>query len=106
MIVKPQEVPLDMLQTEALDRRLSTHHLQKENVFQKARNLRAGYKGEKSLEFTLDMLPSSDYYIFHNLRIPDKIGFFQIDTLLFTKKYMLIIEAKNIYGIITFDDLG
>lgn len=106
MIIKSREIPRDMLQLEALDQRLLANHPQKEIVSQKARNLRTGYKGEISLNYTLEMLPGTDYYIIHNLRLSDKTGFFQIDTLLFSQKYALIIEAKNIYGVITYDDLG
>ncbi|MDQ7861687.1 nuclease-related domain-containing protein [Peribacillus frigoritolerans] len=43
------------------------------------------------------------YYIFHDLRLQDQSRFFQLDTLLISKKYALIIEVKNIAGAIYFD---
>lgn len=106
LIVKPLDVSLILLQTEALDKRLPQHHKMKELVSNDARRLRAGYNGEKSLGFTLSLLDNSTYYILHNLRIPDTNGFFQIDNLILTKNLCVLIEVKNIFGTVTFDEMG
>ncbi|MHA6250676.1 nuclease-related domain-containing protein [Oceanobacillus sp. CAU 1775] len=106
MIIKPLKPTHELLQIEALDKRLSPHHILKEEISLKARNLRAGYNGERALQFPLSFLPEDDFLIFHHLRLPDKQGFFQIDTLLLSTNYILIIEVKNIRDTITFDDMG
>lgn len=106
LIIKPLEIPLTLLRTEALVRRLHPTYPKKMEINQKARALRTGYKGELSLEFPLSFLPYEQYLIIHNLRIRDSSGFFQIDTLLLSHHFILIIEVKNIYGDITFDEMG
>jgi hypothetical protein len=106
LIVKPLEVPIELLQTEALNGRLPPEHHMKVTVSNDARILRAGYNGEKSLSFTLSLLDPSSYYILHNLRIPDQSGYFQIDNLLLNQYFGVILEVKNIFGTITFDAMG
>ncbi|WP_436372190.1 NERD domain-containing protein [Cytobacillus sp. BC1816] len=55
------------------------------------------------MDFPLDFLDSKEYFILHDLRLPDNDRFFQIDTLILTKKFALILEVKNITGILHFD---
>lgn len=62
-----------------------------------------GYKGEKSLNFHLELLPKDDTYIFHDLRIPFGSSHFQIDILILTTSFFLIIEVKHMSGTIIFD---
>ncbi|MGP4108579.1 NERD domain-containing protein [Virgibacillus sp. L01] len=71
-----------------------------------AKNLRSGYRGEQSLDFLLSFLPEQEFLIFHYIRIPDKQGHFQIDILLLSLKFFLIIEVKNIYDNMHFDGMG
>ncbi|WP_163971138.1 NERD domain-containing protein [Oceanobacillus halotolerans] len=106
MIIKSHDFPCQLLQTEALDRRLPSYHPQKDNVSSKAKILRAGFHGEQSLDFPLSFLPKDKYLIFHNLRIPDSSGFFQLDALILSPYFILIIEVKNIYGNVIFDNMG
>lgn len=105
LIVKPRDFTKKLLATEALDRRLPEHHPSKRRVSRKARNLRKGYEGEKSLDFVLQFLETDAYRIFHNLRIKDEHGFFQIDTLLLSSALCLILEVKDVYGDIIFDEM-
>lgn len=106
MIVKPLEVPKHLLQMEALNRRLLHSHPKKMIIDRRSRNLRAGYNGELSLEFPLGFLSKHEFHIFHNLRLRDSNAFFQIDILVVTKSFLLIIEVKNIDGQVLFDELG
>ncbi|WP_218144046.1 nuclease-related domain-containing protein [Lentibacillus persicus] len=91
---------------EALNRRLRAEHYKKDQVEQKARNLRAGVKGEESLEFTLSFLRDDSLQILHNLRIRDQNEFFQIDNLIPSTKFILINEVKNIAGTVIYDEFG
>jgi hypothetical protein len=63
----------------------------------------AGYRGENSIDYPLSSLPDKKYFIFHDLRLPYKNQFFQIDTLLASTKHFVILEVKNIAGTVYFD---
>lgn len=63
----------------------------------------AGYQGEKSMDFHLDLLPDDGTFIFHDLRIPSGSNHFQLDILILTTKFFLIIEVKNMSGTLIFD---
>ncbi|WP_198042581.1 hypothetical protein [Oceanobacillus sp. AG] len=69
MIIKPLTPPLELLQIEALNERLPSHHKEKGNVEQQAKNLRAGYHGEHALQYNLGFLPYEQYLIFQQLRL-------------------------------------
>ncbi|WP_175631848.1 nuclease-related domain-containing protein [Virgibacillus siamensis] len=97
MIVKPIEPPFQLKQTEALSRRLHSHHFKKVDVDESARRLRAGYNGEKSLGFHLSLLQDHAFHILHNIRLPDENDFFQIDNLINSLQLILINEVKNIF---------
>ncbi|WP_209124995.1 nuclease-related domain-containing protein [Alkalihalobacillus sp. BA299] len=65
----------------------------------------AGYNGEKSIDFHLSFLDKQKYIILHDIRISDNEGrYFQIDTLLLSTNFILIIEVKNISGTLFFDE--
>ncbi|MFK3960493.1 nuclease-related domain-containing protein [Pseudalkalibacillus hwajinpoensis] len=63
----------------------------------------AGISGEKSLNFPLSFLDDKRFSIYHDLRIFDGVHYFQIDTLVVTQHYLLILEVKNISGTLMFD---
>ncbi|WP_260508138.1 nuclease-related domain-containing protein [Cytobacillus firmus] len=103
MILKERKIPLLIRKTEALLRRLPSHHPKIPIINEELNKRLAGYKGEASLDFPLDFLDSKEYFILHDLRLPNNDRFFQIDTLILTKKFALILEVKNITGILHFD---
>jgi hypothetical protein len=63
----------------------------------------AGYWGEKALDYYLSFLPDDQYYIFQHFRLKYQKWTFQIDFLLLTTKFALIIEAKNYTATLKFD---
>ncbi len=64
----------------------------------------AGFRGEDSINYFLNMLPNKkECHVLHDLRIPHESTFFQIDTLILNPNYFLIIEVKNISGNLFFD---
>lgn len=105
-IIKPRDIPREMLQTNCLSRRLVPHHIKKKDVDRNARNLRAGFNGEEALDFTLSFLQDESYHVLHNIRIRDTNAFFQMDTLMPSPKFILINEVKNIAGTVTYDEFG
>ncbi|WP_368506043.1 nuclease-related domain-containing protein [Alkalihalophilus sp. As8PL] len=61
------------------------------------------YKGESALDYHLSFLPQKEYVIFHDLRLQSGDYFFQIDTLILTPNYILLIEVKHLFGTLTFE---
>lgn len=103
MIVKPFEMSKNLLSLKALDRRIPEMHPKKELITTNLAKSIAGYKGEKSLAYYLNYLSDKKYHIFHNVRLPDETHHFQMDILLLSNNYILILEVKNISGILFFD---
>lgn len=65
---------------------------------------RAGYRGEQSVYSILEVLPKNEYFIFHDLRLPGNPHFFQMDLLILSTSFFLILEVKNMAGELFFDD--
>ncbi|QDI91365.1 NERD domain-containing protein [Salicibibacter halophilus] len=64
-----------------------------------------GYKGERSLNFYLKQLPEEEYWLFHGLLLKLENGEqFQIDTMLLSKRMIILLEIKTIAGEILFDE--
>lgn len=98
MIVLPHCKPIEVTKHEVLIGRLSKNHPVYFNVVANYKKRKAGYEGEKSIDFYLNLLPEKDYYIFHGLRLYYNGYYFQIDTLILTLRYALLLEVKNLKG--------
>ncbi|WP_064092079.1 nuclease-related domain-containing protein [Rossellomorea aquimaris] len=103
MIVKEREIPLKILKLQALLRRLPEPHPKIPIIKQDLAKHLSGYNGEKSIDYYLSFLSNEDYHIFHDIRLFDGERFFQIDTLILTSHYALILEIKNMVGTLNFD---
>lgn len=104
MIVKSFEKSLDLLQEEALNRRIHPHHPRRNEIATRFRQSLAGYLGEKEVFYYLTLLPKKKYRIFHNLRLRLDHNYFQVDFLILTSKYILILEVKNYQGTVLFKE--
>ena len=58
----------------------------------------AGYYGEKSLDYHLSSLNQEKFDIYPGLRLSIRSQYFQIDSLVITTRFLLIIEIKNLKG--------
>lgn len=99
-------VPLLIYQLEALLRRLNHHHPYRSYIESDLAKIRAGHRGEVSTSYFLKMLPEKSFTILHGLRLPtsrSKKYFFQMDFLLITSQFYVILEVKNLKGILQFD---
>jgi hypothetical protein len=103
LYVKPIKKPLIIKSLEAILRRIPHDHESREKVSKKLGNYLSGYYGEQSLAYYLDQLPQKEFNIFHNIRIKTPNITFQIDFLLMTMKFILILEVKNLTGQLNFD---
>lgn len=105
-LVKPQKIE----KLEALLRRL---HVEQSFEQQKRKKIEAelakalaGYRGEKSIDYYLGFLQKENFIIFHDLRLPfDENRYFQLDILLLSQNFLLILEIKNISGSLFFDGI-
>jgi Nuclease-related domain len=103
LIAKQRKIPIRIKIDEALLRRLPKNHPKRPEIEEDVLKRRAGYKGEQIVDFYLSLLPEKDYIIFNDLRLPYKNSHFQMDTLLLSSSFMLILEVKNISGTLMFD---
>ncbi|PLS15870.1 hypothetical protein CVD28_20430 [Bacillus sp. M6-12] len=103
MIVKERRVPLRILMNEALLRRLPKNHLQLPAIEADLLKRNAGYRGEQTIDFELNLLLENNFLIFHDLRLPSGKYYVQLDTLIISPYFALIIEVKNISGTLLFE---
>ncbi|MFS0774679.1 nuclease-related domain-containing protein [Neobacillus sp. 3P2-tot-E-2] len=94
-------VPVQAEQCIALLKRMPKGHPVRPIVEKDLRIWLKGYYGELNVGYHLSFLPEEEYYIFHGLRLKDKMAF-QMDLLLVSAKFALIIEVKNISGKLIF----
>ncbi|PGM59167.1 nuclease-related domain-containing protein [Bacillus sp. AFS053548] len=104
MILKERTVPLVIKKLEALLRRLPSDHPQWARIEEDLFKYKAGYQGEKSLDYHLSFFPKERSFILHDVRLVDDFKhFFQIDTIIITPRVLIIIEVKNLIGTLYFD---
>lgn len=103
MIAKRRTFPLRILIDEALLRRLPQNHPKRQEILRDLLIRRAGLRGEKEIDYYLSLLNENDFYILQDLRLPLGANHFQMDFLLLSPQFALIIENKHMPGIIEFD---
>ncbi len=91
------------MQNEAALRRLPPNYEKVPLIEADLKKRKAGYYGEKRVDYHLSFLNDKKYMIFHDIRLPLNPHYFQIDTLVVTPHYALIIEVKNLTGIMRID---
>lgn len=103
MIVKQLGSPIRLMEAQALLYRLPVSHKKYKEVEQDYQKRKAGYAGEKALDYYLTQLPYRDFLVFHDLRLCNGSNCFQIDVLLVTPHLIIVVEVKNITGTLFFD---
>lgn len=103
MIIKPHEMNIYSLKLEALGRRTDDYHRGKRNIQDEIVKTKSGIKGEHEINYPLSFLTPEDYLILHNLRIPSLQSHFEVDTLILSRNFFLLVEVKNWYGTLYFD---
>ncbi|MGM0901368.1 MAG: nuclease-related domain-containing protein [Bacillota bacterium] len=102
MYIKPRPIPLNVLFCHALIPRLSPDHPKIPQLEREISSYMSGYRGEKATEFHLTFLDDKKHLIFGGLRLPHEQHYFQIDTPILSRKYILILETKNMGGELDF----
>jgi hypothetical protein len=106
LIKKPRTKPIKLLKLEAILNRMPLEHPKRHEIQIEFAKNNAGYKGELSLDYYLADLPSENYHIYHDLRLPrnkEKKYYFQIDCLVVHPRFCLLLEVKNLIGNLYFD---
>jgi len=93
----------EILALQALLRRLHQNHPKRPQIEKDLAKKVAGFKGEQSMEYYLSFLPEDDYLIFHHLRLQGDQHHFQMDIIILSPAFFLILEIKHISGKVTFD---
>ncbi|MEQ2528848.1 nuclease-related domain-containing protein [Bacillaceae bacterium CLA-AA-H227] len=104
MNIKRLSIPIQVPKLESLLPRVHLAHPKTAYMQADLARYLKGYRGEKAVSYYLDFLPEKEYYIFHSLRLPSGKYFFQIDYLVLTVRYALILECKNFFGTLYFDE--
>lgn len=103
LIEKERTYPIRLRKYEALMNRIIPNHPKLPLIEQDYKTWRAGYKGELQTDYRLSFLPEKGFHLFRDLRLADGDWYFQIDTLILTLRYILLIETKNHKGTLFFD---
>ncbi|OJH16805.1 hypothetical protein BLX88_21920 [Bacillus obstructivus] len=105
MIKKECKKSFRLLGLETIHRRISPSHQRRSMIEENLRREKAGYQGEKSLDYYLSFLSDRKYLIFHGIRLHNTNQYyFQMDILILSQSFFVIIEVKNFGGAITFDE--
>ncbi|MGJ7920743.1 nuclease-related domain-containing protein [Neobacillus sp. LXY-4] len=103
MNAKPRLIPLIVEEIDAVLSRIPLFHPKRAQLEEERRNYMAGYNGEKQIDHYLDSYINGNYLYFADLRLIFENHAFQMDTLIVTPFFLVIIESKNIAGILTFE---
>lgn len=104
MKVKELSIPIIIPKLQTLLPRIDATHPKIPFMQADLAKLLKGYRGEKAVNYYLDFLPEKENFIIHSLRLPSGNYFFQIDFLILTNRYALILECKNFFGTLYFDE--
>jgi len=101
--MKVRSKPHVLLAHEALFRRLHNKYRYNESLQENYQNYRAGYLGEKNVDYKLALFPKKGFFHFPGLRLKNGNHFFQIDSLILTPKLIFNIEIKNLKGVLEYN---
>jgi ribosomal protein L37AE/L43A len=100
LIIKGRKIPLIILYKEALLRRIPLNSPRRPKIEGDLLRYWAGYHGECKVDRYLSTINSKDFLILNDLHIPIGDTSIQIDTLLIFQSFILVLEVKNISGLL------
>ncbi|NYF23535.1 nuclease-related domain-containing protein [Sporosarcina sp. JAI121] len=99
MIYKHRSVPKKLIGLNALIPRLHPSQLEAQKAKEDLRNRKAGFGGEQHFDkHLLEFKPRYPHAILHDISLKQNGIYFQMDSVLITPAFILIIEVKNIAG--------
>ncbi|WP_238537621.1 nuclease-related domain-containing protein [Sporolactobacillus vineae] len=96
-------IPFHVRQLEAAVHRFSGDRKKKMELEEQLKNYYAGCRGESAVDYPLSLLQEREFRILHSLRLPNGVHLFQMDCLLLTTRFFLLLEIKNISGTLHVD---
>ncbi|ANX13666.1 hypothetical protein ABE41_016780 [Fictibacillus arsenicus] len=105
MVKMKRNVPIIIRKLNILLKRLPFNQPKRKEVDEYLARQMAGLRGEQSMDYFYRYLPQEKIEFLHNIRILHQEYYFQMDTLIITPNFILILEIKNIAGHIYFDNL-
>ena len=102
-IDKKSSIPPHILKLQALYHRLPLNHSRYPHVEKRIKNELAGLYGESRLYYPLSKFPTP-HKVLQNTRLYLHSSYFQIDFLIITPKFLLILESKYYSDDLMFDD--
>lgn len=103
MMGKPRTKPYHLLCYEALFRNLKPQYRDNSTIYKDYMNRVAGYQGEKGVDYFLSVASLKNASVYKDVRLHNGNHAFQMDSLLVTPNFILIVEAKNLTGELTYD---
>ncbi|MGP4072336.1 nuclease-related domain-containing protein [Piscibacillus sp. B03] len=100
---KTSDLPIKLLRQLAYLFNLNPTHVGYTLLKKDLSMYKAGHKGEKSINYFLYPIVYKNYLRFYNLRLYYQGQNFEIDLLLITNQFLLIIEVKNYRGTLYLD---
>jgi hypothetical protein len=105
LIFKPRQIPVPLITLYFYYRRLPSKHPKKSLVLGKLKRLHAGFLGEKEFDYYLNLFPNDRFLALNDLRLKFHEHTFQIDTLILSNYFEVLVEVKNYKGMLFFDQL-
>lgn len=105
MIILPRKISDTQRILEALERRLPLTHEDFTYYSEQLRRIKAGFAGEQRVDREwLEIDFPQPHYFLHDLQVTNRFGnTHQIDTILLSPFFLLVLEIKNITGFIEID---
>jgi Nuclease-related domain len=96
--------PVIIKKLEVLLKRSSPTNHKRPQILESYRRFKAGFTGEQSLKYFYRYLPKDGLLFLPGLRIMHDGYYFQLDQLIVTPAFLLILEIKNLAGHLYLDD--
>ncbi|WP_343751740.1 nuclease-related domain-containing protein [Lentibacillus halophilus] len=103
MIPLHRKKTYDLLAYEALFRCMHPTHRHHESIVSVYKKEKAGFDGERNVDYKLSAYPRDDLFLIKGLRLDNPPFYFQIDTLILTKQFITLLEIKNQQGTFMYD---
>lgn len=96
--------PIIIKKLEVLLKRSSPSHHKRSQIMETHRRFKSGFNGEQSLRYFYRYLPKEGLHFLPSIRILHDGYYFQMDILIITAHFLLILEIKNHAGHLYLDD--
>lgn len=101
--IKHRKKTHELLTYEALFRWILPQYRQHKTIVSEYKREKAGYDGERNVDYKIATYPQKDFFVLQGIRLQNPPFYFQIDTLILSKRVLFILEIKNKQGTFRYD---